>query len=94
MIDNIPAKLFGAIVGALLALVLHEPSGRREALRRLLASVVAGVIGSTAIIFYAGWPAVAEFIILAAMIAAYLAWPAMKASYKLIGPWIARKGES
>lgn len=92
-LDQIPAKLFGAIVGALLALVLHAPTGMREAIRRTVVSVVVGMIGSAAIIHHAGWPAVGEFSLLAAMIASYLAWPVMKRSWRIASAYIGRKAE-
>lgn len=92
-LDQIPAKVFGAIVGALLALVLHPPRGRRDGFRRVLVSVVIGVAGSAAIIHHAGWPPVAEFSLLAAMIAAYLAWPLLKRGWRLAGSWVWRKEE-
>lgn len=90
-VDQIPAKLFGAVVGALLALVIHTPNGMREAIRRTVVSVIVGMIGSIAIIHHAGWPAMVEFSILGAMIASYLAWPVMKRGWQLAGSWVPRK---
>ena len=89
-VDQIPAKLFGAIVGALLALVIHTPTGMRDGVRRTVVSIVVGGFGSTAIIHYLGWPAIAEFSILGAMIASYLAWPVLKRSWRMASAYMNR----
>lgn len=95
-IENLGAwipKLIGAFAGALLSIIIIEPKTRREGWRRFIGSLIAGPIIAGFVLLQTEWPDTWDFLLLSALIAAFLSFPVMKRGYHLVQIWIDKKAE-
>lgn len=92
-IENLSAKLVGALAGALLSILFIEPKSSKEGWRRFVGSLIAGPIISTLVLHQTQWPPTWEFVLLSALIAAFLSYPVLKTGYRVAQAWVEKKAE-
>jgi hypothetical protein len=86
-------KIIGAFAGALLSILFVEPKNRRDGWRRFVGSFIAGPIIATFVLHQTAWPPTWDFVALAALLSAFLAFPVLKTGYRLAQAWVERKME-
>lgn len=77
MISTAIAKVAGALVGTVLALVFLPPNGISQFIRRTLVSLLCGFLFGFWVRSYLGWGEATEHVLAGSAIAAIVAWPVM-----------------
>lgn len=86
-------KIVGSLAGALLSVLFIEPRNSREGWRRFIGSLIAGPIISALVLHQTQWPQTWDFVLLSALIAAFLSFPVLTTGYKVAQVWIKKKAE-
>lgn len=73
-IEDLGARVVGAVWGAIVALLFLPPKTKGEAIRRFIAPVVIGTIASPVFLYYIHWPLTLDYFIASSGAISCLSW--------------------
>jgi uncharacterized membrane protein len=73
-IEDLGARVVGALWGSLVALLFYPPKTKTEAIRRFVAPTVIGAIAAPVLLYYIGWPRELDYFIASSGAIAFISW--------------------